>query len=118
MLLENLDENQSTLTEIINMGQTIASDPGYDPQVVARVIFQIDELNDHSDRLRSTLNELESTLSTLHDTVVSFDGELETTTATINALGDSIANLVPPVGLQPKWLAEKKQILEVNHFVP
>jgi len=118
MLLEDLEENHSTQIEIINMGQTIANDVGYDPQLIAQVLRHIEEVNDQSDRLRSTLNELESTLSTLHDTVVSFDSELEATTGAIQALGNSIGKLEPPIGLQPKWVVEQKQIVEVNSLFP
>jgi hypothetical protein len=113
-LQEELEENQEAQNEFFIMGQAIVEDPGYDVQAVGRVTRQMDEVRDHSERLLSTLSELDSTLSTLHNSMASFERELEITSCAVSALDDRVSQLMPPVGMRPGWIAEQSEVLEVS----
>ena len=113
LLQEELSGSHQTQADFIQLGQSVASDTHLDGAVAECVARQMSEVRDTADRLQSTLNELESSLTSLVDTTQRFDDDLATVSAAVKSLREQLQHLPAPVGFQSTWFTEQNLIVRV-----
>ena len=99
--------------DFVQLGQNIVSDSQMHDSVTERVTRQMSEVCDTADRLKSTLSELESSLTSLVDTTERFDSDLATVSTTVTSLSDRLLELPAVVGFQSAWFSEQNLIVRV-----
>ena len=113
LLEEELSSSRHTQADFIQLGQSIASDTQLDSSVTERVARQMSEVRDTADRLQSTLNELESSLTSLIDTTQRFDDDLATVSAGVTSISEQLLHLPAAVGFQSTWFTQQNVLLTV-----